>query len=188
MVFSMPLEMRANWLFRVTPLGGGRQILAARRRALYALSVVPFWAGSAMLFLWLWPSRAAAGHSLVLALFGITIAEVCLSGRQKIPFTCSYLPGKASFHLTFWLSLALSLMLLFKAADWERSALQRLPWSAVMLAILALAAGLAWRRNVTEAESEEGSLRFEEEAEPVIFTLGIAKDGALITGPLPEHR
>jgi CubicO group peptidase (beta-lactamase class C family) len=173
MVFSMPLELRANWIFRVLPLGGRRECLAARRRALYALSLIPFWAGSAALFFAMWPWPAAAGHVAVLALLGITIAELCLRGTPKLPFTCSYLPGKTNFHLTFWAGLALFLLALFKAADWERSALENPVGCGAMLGLLAIAAALAWWRTSVEANSEEGDLRFEEAPEPIIFELGL---------------
>jgi CubicO group peptidase (beta-lactamase class C family) len=173
MVFSMPLELRANWLFRITPLPGAQGCLVARRRALRALSLIPFWAGSAVLFFWLWPWRAAAGHLVVLWLLGITVAELCLHGTQKIPFTCSYLPGKLNFHLTFWACLALFLLVVVKAAEWERTALGSPASYAAMLAILAIAAVLARRRTALLANSAEGELRFEEAPEPVILSLGI---------------
>ena len=38
-VFALPLDLRANWVFRAAPLDGERGILAARRRALLAISV-----------------------------------------------------------------------------------------------------------------------------------------------------
>ena len=185
MVFSMPLELRANWLFRITPIGGGRECLAARRRALYALSVLPFWTGSGVLFFALWPWRAAAGHWLVLGLLGVTIAELCLHGAHKIPFTCSYLPGKTNFHLAFWVCFAFFLFLLFKAADWERSALANPVAYTVMLTMLGGAAMLAWWRT---AHSPEAEVRFEEAPEPLIMSLGIHRDGVLPIQPpaLPE--
>ncbi|HTT60704.1 MAG TPA: serine hydrolase domain-containing protein [Bryobacteraceae bacterium] len=173
MVFSMPLELRANWVFRVTPVGGGRECLAARRRALYALSVVPFWTASALVFFWLWPWRPAAGHLIVLALLGITIAEICLNDAPKIPFTCSYLPGKTNFHLAFWACLAFSLFALFEAADWERGALANATGSIALVAALAIAAALARWRTGRQASSDEGALRFEEAPEPVVFELGL---------------
>jgi CubicO group peptidase (beta-lactamase class C family) len=179
MVFSMPLDLRANWIFRVTPVPGGPQCLVARRRALRGLSLIPLWAGSAVLFFSLWPWRAAAGHLIVLGLLGIIVTELCLHGTQKIPFTCSYLPGKSSFHLAFFASLGLLLLLIFKAADWERLALGNPAGYLSMLGILAIAVALARWRTAAVAQSWDGDLQFEEVPEPVIFTLGIPKDGGV---------
>ena len=61
-VFSLPLDLRANWIFRVTPIGGGSACMSASRRTLYVLAVIPVWTAAAAVFLWMWPWRQAAGH------------------------------------------------------------------------------------------------------------------------------
>jgi hypothetical protein len=48
--------------------------MRASRRALYALSVVPVFVTSAVVLLWMWPWRPAAGHLAVLALLGTILA------------------------------------------------------------------------------------------------------------------
>ena len=58
-VCSMPPELRANWMFRITPLPGARECLASRRRTLIVLALAPVWMGSAALFLSLWPLKPA---------------------------------------------------------------------------------------------------------------------------------
>jgi hypothetical protein len=172
-VFSMPLDLRANWIFRVTPLRGGLECLAARRRALYALGVAPVWTASAALFLWLWPWRPAAGHLVVLGLAGVILAELCLAGTQKIPFACSYLPGKSNFHMTFLLCIGLLVVLILHAAEWERQALNDPAHYAMLIVILAVAAVLAGRRTAAQANAEEAELQFEESPAPVIQALGL---------------
>jgi hypothetical protein len=98
--FSLPLDLNANWIFRAMPFGPGPRCLTARRRALIALSVAPAWALSAAVLIPLWPWRLAAAHLAALAFFGIILAEFSFDGAQKIPFTCSYLPGKSRIHLS----------------------------------------------------------------------------------------
>ena len=100
-VFSLPLDLRANWIFRVTPIGGVSDCMMASRRALYVLAIVPAWTILALVFLWLWPWRPALAHLGVLGLLGATLAELCLYNFHKIPFTCSYLPGKSYAHMVF---------------------------------------------------------------------------------------
>jgi hypothetical protein len=102
-VFALPLELRANWVFRVMPLRGAAQCLAASRRSLLVLAAAPVWTGSAVLFLSVWAWLPATGHLLVLALLGTILGHVCLYSFRKIPFTCSYLPGKSKIHMTFLL-------------------------------------------------------------------------------------
>jgi len=44
------------------------------------------------------------------------MGEFCLQGMQKIPFTCSYLPGKSNFHVTFWMCIGYIFALVAKGA------------------------------------------------------------------------
>ena len=60
-VFALPLDLRANWMFRVTPLEGGAAALRASRRALLALAVAPVWIGSVALCFRMLPPRLARG-------------------------------------------------------------------------------------------------------------------------------
>jgi hypothetical protein len=40
---------------------------------------------------------------VVIVLLAVAVAELCLHGTQKLPFTCSYLPGKSNFNISFLL-------------------------------------------------------------------------------------
>ncbi len=61
-VFSMPLELRANWIFRVTAVHPAPRYLAATRTSLLAIAVAPVWIASAALLLPIWPFRPVAIH------------------------------------------------------------------------------------------------------------------------------
>jgi len=171
-VFSMPLDLRANWIFRVTPLRGGPDCMSASRRTLYVLAVIPVWAVAAAVFLWLWPWRLAAGHLTVLALLGAIVAELCLRNFHKLPFTCSYLPGRSYAHMAF-LSFIGLMFLIVRGADFELRALESPLGMVTMLALLGVLAALArWRTDVS-AKSPEGSVQFEEAPVPAIMGLGL---------------
>jgi len=105
--FALPLDLRANWIFRVIGVRGGLQALAASRRALLLLSVWPVWLVTAVVCLWLWSGRQNAGHLVVLGLLGMILADICLLRFRKIPFTCSWLPGKSHFNMAFLGALVL---------------------------------------------------------------------------------
>jgi hypothetical protein len=92
-LFTMPLDLRANWIFRITPVRGGSASVSASRIALYLLAWLPVWIGSALWFLSNWPWRLAAAHLFVLGLIGALLVELCLYKFQKIPFTCSGCQG-----------------------------------------------------------------------------------------------
>jgi hypothetical protein len=181
-VFAFPLEPRANWIFQVAGIGGGLPIASARRRALLLLAVTPVWAVFAVACLRLWPWRQAAVHLIVLALLGTILADVALYGFRKIPFTCSYLPGKTPVHLIFLATVGL----VWLAADsvlLEQQALREPRNTVAMLMLLGVvAAGMRWRVRVL-ARSDERGLQFEEEAAPAILELGLFCDGAVIGSP-----
>jgi hypothetical protein len=178
-VFSMPLELRANWIFRVTPVPGGGESLVANRRSLIVLAVAPVWVASATLLLSLWTWRPVAGHLVVLGLLGLILADVCLHSFQKIPFTCSYLPGKSQAHLAFLAAMFLT-FIVDKGVRLEQRALEHPASYARMLAILGLVAICVRWRAVAQAKSPEGALQFEDEAPPVIFALDLHHERAML--------
>ncbi len=174
-VFSLPLDLPANWIFRITPVRAGSNCVAAMRRSLWMLSVAPAWTSSAVVLLTLWPWRAAVGHLLLLGVFGATIAEICLSGSQKIPFTCSWLPGKANFHISFWLCILLILEIVLRIAELERRELKHpAHYAIIALVLAALGASAAWLTS-RSADGEAGSLEFEEVPSWQFTTLNLSK-------------
>jgi CubicO group peptidase (beta-lactamase class C family) len=177
-VFSMPLELRANWIFRVMPPPGVPGCLAASRRALYGLAAAPVWAVMAALFFWIWPRREAAGHMLVLGLVAAIVAELSLYGFRKIPFTCSYLPGKSYFHMAFLFFLGF-MFVMNKGAALERQALENERDYAILIGILCAGAIAARWRTSSRAAEDDAAVKFEDEPEPVIFQLGLHRDGVL---------
>jgi hypothetical protein len=176
-VFSLPADMRANWIFRIAPAPAGPGCMAARRRALYALSVLPVCLGAAALLFSIWPWQAAAKHVSILILLGTAMAEICLHGAQKLPFACSYLPGKSNVNVTFVISAMLILPWIVQAARLEREAFQNAAGYAGIVGVLAaVAIGARWSAGRL-AKSAEGELRFEEAADSAVFALDLHRDG-----------
>ena len=180
-VFSLPMELRANWIFRVMPTPGASLCVAANRRLLYGLAVLPAGAAMAVLFFCIWPWRVAAAHLVMLGLIGILVSELSLRNFQKIPFTCAYLPGKSHFHMA--VVIFLSLMLRFEnGAAFELGALNDPALYAALVAILVTLAGAIRWRTAVQAKSEEAGVQFEDEPEPAVLRLGLQhRDGVLPT-------
>jgi hypothetical protein len=181
-VFAMPLDLRANWMFRVTLVHGTPEYLAAIRRPLFVLSVGPVWLASAAVFLSAWAWRPAVEHLMILGLWGTILAYVSLYGFHKIPFTCSYLPGKSKVNLMFVAAGGLLQAIGFGLA-YELRALRDPASYALLFGILASAAVGCWWRTVALAKSEESVVQFEEEESPAVISLGLFRDGALPMEP-----
>ena len=77
------------------------RLLLPSRRLDSKAPLVPTWLGLAVFHLWLWPWRIAAGHLVIVGLVGLMVAEIWLAGFRKIPFTCSYQPGKSRINMAF---------------------------------------------------------------------------------------
>src|SRR6185295_1099239 len=177
--FALPLDLRANWILRVIGVRGGLQTLTASRRALLLLSVVPVWLLTAAVCFALWPGWQNAGHLAVLGLLGMILADICLLRFQKIPFTCSWLPGKSYFHMVFLGAIGV-LVVGRNAAMLERHALQETGSTTVMLALLVVACVCVRRTAMALAKREEQELRFEDEEPPLVMGLGLYRDGAML--------
>lgn len=183
-VFAFPLEMRANWIFRALRIQDGSSVLAAQRRAMALLAVAPVWLISAVVCFWLWPWTQAAVHVICLALFGMMLCDVALYGFRKIPFTCSYLPGKTNVNVIIVASGFVLLPVLEIIVELEQEALRTPGTMIEMLALVGIAAGVVrWATNRARSQAEH--LQFEE-AESAVMDLGLYRDGVVL-GRAPEE-
>jgi hypothetical protein len=174
----MPLDLRANWIFRVTSIRPTPEYLAAIRRPLFVLSVGPVWLASAAVFLCAWPWRQAVGHLVILGLWGTILAFVSLYGFHKIPFTCSYLPGKSKVHLMVMGPGGLIYMLGFGLPYELRALHDPSRWVKLCVVLSIMAIG-CWWRTAALAKSEESVVQFEDEESPAVLGLGLFRDGVL---------
>src|SRR5580704_253006 len=173
-VFSMPITLKANWLMRVVALDPVARYGKAVRRTFLLLAVAPVWLCAAVVMLWLWPWRIAAAHLVLLALLGSILSDVCMHGFHKIPFTCSYQPGKTKMQFAFW-GIVLLVPLTFVGAGYEWRYLQSIGGRALIAALLVLPAMvLRWwaARGAKGAEA----MQFEETEESEIVVLALPVD------------
>ena len=170
-VFRIPLELRANWIFRITQSRPPSEYFAAVRRAVYIVALAPVWIAAAALVLVLWPWYQALGHLAVLLLLGAILVELWMNDFNIIPFACSYLPGKTNLHITFLLCLMLGLNAIYWSAGFERQALSDPGKFLWMIVLLGIALAFAWRRRARFSAGME--LQYHEELPPVITSLGL---------------
>ncbi len=168
-VFTMPLALKANWIFRVTESRAPGEYLAAIRRPLFVLGVAPVWMVSACVFFSIWPWRRAAEHLMILALAGAIAAYVCLYGFRKIPFTCSLLPGKSRIHIAYIGAMG-TFLGIGEAARMENDLLDRpAGFGAAIAALVMVTAAIRWWIG----KNDEGEVQFEESEAPAVLTLGL---------------
>jgi hypothetical protein len=170
--FSIPIEVRANWLFRLTDPNGRGAYLDATRKTLLLFAVAPVVAIAAPIYMAVWPWPRALGHAAFLAAFGLLMIELALTGFAKVPFTCSYLPGKANLKIMFGVYWGLLIIVSELATDVEQAGLRNPANYAKLMGVTLLAwLVAAWRGRGTRARI--AALSFEEQPEPAVVGLGL---------------
>jgi hypothetical protein len=98
--FLLPVSSRANWIFRILDTAVERRgHLAAVDRAFVLLGIFPAVVLAAPLqFLTLHPA-VAAGAVVANVIAALLLTELMLLGWRRVPFTCSWLPGKRPLPL-----------------------------------------------------------------------------------------
>ena len=165
----LPVEHRANWIFRMTENESTRaDELRAMDDVAIAFVVVPAVAASLPI---LWP--VLGWQSLVAALtigtVGLLTVHAVLLDWRRIPFTCSYLPGKRFVAQSFFLGIG-AYLLFVAAGEWLlRTAVGSAAGAGAVIA-LGLAAAYMLRRRRLEAWARR-PLMFEDEFPDTLMPL-----------------
>ncbi len=93
--FGIPMELRANWAFQITEREGRREWLRAvdRLALLPAILIVVILPAPIEIALLGW---RGLGEALLSTAAYLLLFESLFHDWQKLPFTCSYLPGKVN--------------------------------------------------------------------------------------------
>jgi hypothetical protein len=92
--FSMPAELPANWIFRLTESQGRAQWMSAVERFVIAYAIAPIYLALAPLSVAVLGLEDAVRMTILQVLLTLVIFEVHFQSWQQMPFTCSYVPGK----------------------------------------------------------------------------------------------
>jgi len=179
-VFALPISLGANWIFRITAVHRPASYFAAVRKALFALGVLPVWMVSAALFFAVWPARDALEHAAILALVGSTLVYRSLCHFRKIPFACSYLPGKANLKVklgTYGIGL---LFLCDQGMHLEAWTLQKPARYAVLFAVVLAFALWSRRANLEFAGLAANRVQFEDVPPTDVYPLDLKHDNPAI--------
>ncbi len=171
-VFSLPVSLHANWILRITQLHPTKSYIAAARLSLLLFAMLPAWLLIAAVSLAFRPLSNVAGHLAAMLLLGWSFVEVAMVRFEKVPFTCSCLPGKTNVQVVFWTFSAAMLVFAFQGARYEIVALGDPRQYATMVSFLAGALICLWIFNFRRARVAQ--LYFEETFPITITTLGIA--------------
>jgi hypothetical protein len=114
---------------------------------------------------------------IVLAMTGFLLADRALYQFRKIPFACSYLPGKANLKLKLGIYGILFLFLADVGVQIEFWAMQKPARFLVLSAVLLAAAVRANRQTAEFAAAPDNRIQFEDLQPAEVFALDLRRDG-----------
>lgn len=147
---ALPMEHRANWIFRMTEDEATRreQLRAVDQVVTTYVVGVPVAAALPILWIAIGASTAVIAAAVV-ALVGFVFVHAVLLDWRRIPFTCSYLPGKRFVAHSLLLGVAAYMLFTLVAVGLVRAATAATRQALVIAAVLALVAFLLRRRRLT---------------------------------------
>ena len=185
-LFAIPTEMKANWMFRLcAPVGRMPEAVAGARAVLMGAGVGPAIVIAVATTAPLWGPGIAALHAVYVAVLGVLLTDVLLIGFRKVPFTCTYMPGRARAKTMLPLYLLAFSIYAYWMARVEVEYLQRplsfLPGFAVAAVVVL---GLGWLRR-RDLRPPPGWVFEEEEHDALLPGLQLSEGVAAERHPVP---
>jgi hypothetical protein len=173
-IFTIPSELPANWQFRVSDTDRQRPALNGTRTAMRWFGVLPlFLALTPFYFIW-WPPGEALAHLIFSVTISVLLIEALTMELKKIPFTCSYPPGKANVTILwvgYWVGFLVYAFSMANLESWMVKRPVRLIPFYVLVAVIF--AGFEWWRR--RADAVGVTLIFDDAADPAVLTLGLGE-------------
>jgi hypothetical protein len=99
---NVPASLEANWVFQITERPPRRQYFSGLKKAVFFEILVPLFSLVSLFYGFLWGWRQALLHSFFGLAAAILLLEVLFFRCLKVPFACTFVPGKAKVHV-YWL-------------------------------------------------------------------------------------
>jgi hypothetical protein len=165
--FQFPAELQSNWLFQISEAGWGEISRKATRKRLLASGLFPTLLVFVPLEIAVWGWRIGLFHFAFQLAAGALLIEALFWSFDKVPFTCSYFPGKINLALLAGFYLYGFTNYSFQMADLEAWLEGRVAHAALFFAAAAVALAFLWLRRPLAA-----TVRFDA-SEPQIQTLDL---------------
>jgi hypothetical protein len=167
-LFAIPTEIKANWVFRLcAPDDRIHAAIAGARLALMLAVVAPIAVAAGLLGIALWGPGAGAIHLGFTMALGILLVDLLLVGLKKIPFACTYYPGRSRAPTLWPFFVVAFLIYAYVLTGTESVAMTSRLLLAVVLALIAAAIALLaylrrlklrWPPGLVYEEEEPGRI------------------------------
>jgi hypothetical protein len=173
-VFEIPADLRANWIFQLT-LDPDQQECAPLAKRVILISILPWMVvATFLIYLYLEGLSVAVLHTSIVAGWSFLLSSAVLVRFRKLPFTCS-LPVFKQHSIVILIGLCVGFLIYVgSTAEFESSALT----SPIRMIWLLPVAGIAWyiprylEKNTIDLERK---LIFEETSTRSLELLGLSE-------------
>jgi hypothetical protein len=181
-LFAIPVEPGARWSVRLAEPQDLKAAMRGVRKAMLVLGVLPAVALAVASAAVLWGKITALVHGVMCVLLGILLTEILAVGLCKVPFTCTYLPGRSRIRTLWPFYLTGFTTYTYSMASLELRVLDSPPRLLAVAGAICVAIGLAAVARARFLRELPG-LRFEEEDPTAIFEGFHLSEGLAASAP-----
>jgi hypothetical protein len=169
-IFTVPAELGAKWIFQLEAGYEPWQYLSGVCKAMLLLALAPLFIFLAPLYLIVsgWPQMLL--HLAYCLMLALMLVEMLMFRFPKIPFTCSYLPGKANLRL-YWAPYLFACLVYVSTVISLESWLLQQPDRFLAFFLVTGGALLLFRAYQDRWMTRRFEFIFEEEPEPAVRSL-----------------
>lgn len=175
-LFTLPVELRANWLFQLTAGEQPPAVESATRKFLFITAILPLGALAFPVYWQAWGPAKAMLHTWFYGLECWLVLEILMRRFHKIPFTCSWLPGKANLKVRLGAYFILFGFSSSMAGVFESNVLRAPTVNRVVVLsglLMCFIGWFRWRRH--QYGQEPWSITFEERPELAVGGLNLIR-------------
>jgi hypothetical protein len=173
-LFRLPVELRANWVFRIHEPGHAADLLAGMEAFMLYFGVIPTAIVTLPVELQLFGTAAGLSASILYLLVSLVWMQLLLFPFERIPFTSSYMPGQQPLiqSVVHYTTIALFYIGAMGSV---------IPWAietrARPIVLMLLLAAAWWKARTARLGSRQiERVQFSEDLEPVVQQLKLAGD------------
>lgn len=173
-LFRLPMELRANWIFRIHAPGHAAEMLAGVERFIFFFGAAPVAVLTLPAELRLLGAGPGLAASALCLLVSLLLMQLLLFSFEKVPFTSDYMPGRQLLVLPVLRYLAIATIyvgITGTVVAWAAQA----PLRTGLIALLLIAS--LWKARTARLGLERVErLEFAEALEPAVRRLAIEGD------------
>jgi len=167
---KIPIAIDANWIFRLREIADKKHYLIGFKKGIVFFMILPLFVVLFVFYVFLWGWM----NALFFCLYGFAVSslavEIIFIGHRKIPFTCSYLPGKGKMHI-FWIVYLASLISYVSIMSLGAYVLLLNPSDFIYFFAIVAILFIIIRFVQNRLLLQKAEIIYEEEPEPVLMTL-----------------